>query len=80
MSHRFEVTHRDVFAQEIEANDVDEIQEDGCRVERDIDEVDEPLPSSVEDAPRWESIVKDDGQIEHRRHREVETHAIEEEL
>ena len=69
-----------MFAQEIEANDVDEIQEDGYRVDRDIDEVDEPLPSSVEDVPRWEAIVEDDGQVEHRRHREVEPHAIEEKL
>ena len=79
-SHCFEVAHRDVFAQEIEANDVDEIQEDGYRVDRDIDEVDEPLPPSVEDVPRWEAIVEDDGQVEAHHNGKVEPHAIEIEL
>ena len=77
VSQHFEEIDGDVFGEEMETDDVDEIQQDGDGVEHDIEDIDNLLPDAVEDASRRETVIQDDGQIDEDDYGQVEAHPVE---
>ena len=76
MDKDFDEINREVFPEEVEANNIEEIQENGKSVEGDINDVDDVLQPFVVDDFCGITIKKDGQDVDSEDDGKVEPHAV----